>query len=258
MTMPKIVLGLALAALAQMACAQARADVIIAPVAGTTTMSEAFPLANAYNQNGLSTGYTSGVTDFSSYIASDPRHTSWFENDWIATSSTGYVILDLGAEYDLDQIAVWNFGGPYGSTDYSTLQFTLEISADAAFTSPTLVGTYNLDVYGAPSTNPAQVFSFTSVTGQYVRLSGFVANAGGAPALGEVAFGAQSTTSVPEPGAMAMLIGGLASPCLLVLRRRMRWKPAGSQQSRKPLRRVQPGGLPSCLDGRPIGAHARG
>jgi hypothetical protein len=178
---------------------RARAGVIVSPVSGTTTMGEAFPLSHAFDQSGLSPHFTSGVTDFTSYIAGDPRHDSEPGNDWVSNTTTGVAVFDLGRVMNLDSVAIWNFGGLGGTLTFAITRVTLEASLDASFSNPTNLGTFNLSVFA--TTNPAQVFSFPSVDAEFVRLRDFQSNGAPAIGLGEIAFDA---APAPEPSTLTL------------------------------------------------------
>src|SRR5262245_17023920 len=67
-------LGLLALALA-LTPAQARAGVILQPASASTDMGTVFGSPdNVRNQSGLNSGYTSGATDFDSYVAGNPTH----------------------------------------------------------------------------------------------------------------------------------------------------------------------------------------
>ena len=73
--------------------------------------SAAVDIGNIIDQSGLSSGYTSGVTDFDTYLGGNPEHTlDALDNEWFASSgvTSGIVDFDLGGVYSLDRIAVWN------------------------------------------------------------------------------------------------------------------------------------------------------
>lgn len=161
-------------------------------------------LTETFNQAGLSSGYTSGVTDFDTYIASAPTHTDTFSGfEWFSDFGTtsASVTYNLGASLTLDAMALWNeeISG-IGLLDllYSTdgTTFTSLLSGVAPVDNP--AGIY-----------PAEVFPFGAVTAQYIRLDMSrcpQANPGGFPAcaIGEVAFRA-ADNNVPEPGTMALV-----------------------------------------------------
>jgi hypothetical protein len=181
-------------------------NVIIAPVSATTTMGEEHPIAHSFDQSGLSTGYVSGVTDFDSYIAGNPTHTSAPGTDWASLQVAGQADFDLGSQYVIDRAVVWNFN--FAATLELAIQSVHIITAvDAAFTSGVVDhGIYNLDTFTDP--NPAQVLFATPTQAQFVRLTDFISN--GIPQDGDprIALGELAFRQVPEPntGMLALLI----------------------------------------------------
>lgn len=196
-------------ALALMAPAPAFAGAILAPVGAVIDLGGPGydDIVNTYNQSGLSIGYTSGVTDFDSYIASNPTHSflavnEWFSNFPIISPTFVSVTYDLGAARTLDGLALWNEDG--------VGMGTLRLSYSLDGTSYNSLGMY------APINNPdgvdypAQVFGFSDFSAQFVRVE-----LGGCPApdrwcaLGEVAFRqVSSAPAVPEPTTWAMMLAG--------------------------------------------------
>lgn len=79
---------------------QSFASTIVAPVTAVATSEfisasgKDFSIANTINQHGLSLPYINGVTDFDSYLASQPTHTSvaddneWFSQDFSTSSQS--------------------------------------------------------------------------------------------------------------------------------------------------------------------------
>jgi hypothetical protein len=66
---------------------------------------------DTFNHNGLLSGYTSGVTNFDAYIATNPLHTSTFAGfEWFgnAGTTTATVTYDLGSVRSFDRLALWN------------------------------------------------------------------------------------------------------------------------------------------------------
>src|SRR5262245_6199090 len=91
----------------------ARAGVILQPASVSTDMGTGLGSPNrVINQSGLSAGYTSGVTDFDTYIARKPTHNSSDgRNIWGSDfSNTGNFDFDLGGTYAIGAFALWNYG----------------------------------------------------------------------------------------------------------------------------------------------------
>ncbi len=181
-------------------------------------------ISSTHDQYGLLTDYESGVTDFDTYIASNPLHVwdfsvvdagttyyyEWFSNFGSTTASVSY---DLGEVYDLHGLALWNEDGNgigklniLGSIDGITW---------------TALGS------GLSPTNHAQgqdygadVFSWSTITARYVKLEASQCPSSATwvgCSIGEVAFNA---TAVPEPSSIAMAGLGLAVVGAVAARRR--------------------------------------
>jgi hypothetical protein len=176
-------------------------------------------LAETFNQNGLLTGYTAGVTDFDTYIAGNPIHSLVFaNNEWFSNqgSTSASVTYDLGSSRTFDALALWN-------EDFAGIgALALSTSSDGVTFAPLVAGllpadnTNNVD-YGA------DVFSFGPVSAQYVRFD--MTNCPQQPAgfdscaIGEVAFRATTVNGVPEPG--ILMLTSLALFGLVLARRRL-------------------------------------
>ena len=93
----------------------ATASVILSPTAvvGNTmgTGVNGGSTANIINQTGLSSGFVSGVTDFSAYLATGPIHETNDEfNAWAGENGPvlGDLDFDLGSTFLLSSLALWS------------------------------------------------------------------------------------------------------------------------------------------------------
>ncbi len=180
------------------------AGVILSPTAviGNTIGTSAGNINNTINQSGLSVGFTSGVTDFTTYIAGNPTHAGpGPSNAWSApsTSLPGNIDFDLGGLFNIFQSALWTSFQGFGINN-----FDISIGSLLDFSDAVLVGNFN-----ASESNPiaVQVFN-TPLTGRYVRLG---INSNHSPNVNvnfsEIAF---DVASVPEPTTLALMGLGLA------------------------------------------------
>lgn len=193
------------------------ASVIVSPVSILNSPSASpggtgtgFQAINAINQSGLTINFTSGVTGFDPYIASNPIHTNFSQSmEWFAaTGETSETLdLDLGSTINLGLLVLWN------EETYGVGNVEVFSSTDATFTSMTSLGSFS-PIDNPLGTYPAEVFDMTDASTRYVRMT-FTSVSGSVPiSVGEIAFG----TAVPEPSSAALL--GLVSLGLLFRRSR--------------------------------------
>lgn len=211
MSTRQFVMTVAVALAAITAGKNAQAAPIIAPTAGTIDAGgPGFgSLSDTFNQAGLLTGYTAGVTDFDTYIAGDPQEDFVFAgHEWFSNQGTNSatVTYDMGSVVGVDRLALWNEDASgIGLLDlsYSSDGVTFTSLASGLTPANNLI---NND-YGP------EVFSFAATQLRYVRFdmsrcpqapdAGFEACA-----IGEVAF---RSAEVPEPALLLLLSGGLAA-----------------------------------------------
>jgi hypothetical protein len=186
------------------AITQAEATQIIQPQSASTTLGEFGPfiLDNAINQSGLSTTYTSGVTEFASYLSGNP--TQSFSVSWIGSSSApGSVTFDLGNVFDLDGMAMWGTAGVTSVKDFDL--FASLTGVDGSFVS---LGSFVQNFESGADT--AQVFNFNTTTAQFIRMDITDSyQASNSVGIGEVAFRTADVT--PEPVPEPMTIFGAAT-----------------------------------------------
>lgn len=235
-----VALGFACAACSS----QAIASTIVAPV--TSDASSEFPVSpdfdgsieNTINQSGLSSGYDSGVTDFDTYLASEPEHTSdangneWFSENFGANSVAGLTVTyGFSALTSINGFALWNedFAGlgntllqySVNGSAYTDLMTILPVPSE--FAQP-----------GEEVPYLAQVFSFSLTEMLFFRL--VIADCPGPPpsesifrgcGIGEVAFSAElspvdNNPVVPLPAALP-LFGSALGFFVWMGRRRKRY-----------------------------------
>lgn len=192
-------------------------------------------LADTYNQNGLTTKFVSGATDFDAYLSLNPTHTTTFaNNEWFSNYGTqsATVTYDLGSVRSIDRLALWN-------EDASGIgRLNLLYSTDNINFSSLASG---LSPFDHPNSDyRADVFSFAQTNARYVRLEASSCSQSNtsvvfaACAIGEVAFSIgnvatsvpnrfaanASVPAVPEPFTiMGTLIGSTA---VLKIRKRLK------------------------------------
>jgi PEP-CTERM motif len=189
------------------------AGTILSPVAIVTNTAGEFAAGDAahvIDHSGLATGFTNGVTDFATYIATAPSHTFLYSGfEWFSSQGvhSGFFVFDLGATYNLLHVADWN-------DEFSGLtNLTVSTCANAACASPVAIGG------GAPTNWPstvtsytADVFTLSGASSRYVRvdMTGPQANfLYDGLSMGEIAFDV-TPARVPEPASLLLIGAGLS------------------------------------------------
>ena len=188
--------------------ASLRADVIMSAqsVISAPAISGVGSWNAAINQSGLATPYTSGVTDFAAYIASNPLHTGNNASTAYTSSEPVFsVALDLGQPVYITQMAIWNCR--FNASGWRDI--SIATSSDPAFATSTSVGSFTLTFVGSAGGDPvpAQVLDVQDSAARYVRITVQNRYSGGSGTeVSEIAFGGV----IPAPGAAALLgMGGV-------------------------------------------------
>ena len=175
-------------------------------------------LTETFNQAGLSATYTSGVTDFDTFVGST-THTYLFAGyEWFSNSGTtsAAVTYDLGSSKTINKMALWN----EESSGIGLLD--LSVSLDGIVFASLAAGLTPTDNANSVTSYGADVFSFVATAFRYIRLdmSRCPQPDGDFPScsIGEVAF--NQVSAVPVPAALPLLATALGALGFVARRRK--------------------------------------
>lgn len=174
-----------------------------------------FELEDAINQSGLSIGYTSGVTDFSTYTATATHDSAGSLNSGFTdTGGLPQVFsFDLGAETWIDGFAFWEVDNIGSVTEF---ELFADDNNDFSDGSSASLGSFLVDANGSGLL--AQIGSFSSVSTQFIHLNATLP-VGLFDGIGEFAF-RSSVSVVPLPAAFPLYGAGIAVMGFMVWRRK--------------------------------------
>lgn len=206
------------------------AGIIFSPesaIAGSTYGNDPhFGIENVIDQSGLYSTFVSGVTDFDSYIASNPLHNylapdkEWFggkKGIVVAGGRVYYpkdtVTFNLGNTYEMDKFALWNEenGGVRAAKIFASLNgvdFSEILNINP--TGNQFQNNGSGEDHGFDYS--AEVFLFSGVvTAKYLRFDMTCPNGNSIYAgcsMGEIAFSqyGSSVVSAPEPSTLAIFV----------------------------------------------------
>lgn len=202
---------------ATLASGSANAGAILQAVGASSSVGS-FPFGGDYDishtidQSTLSTPYTSGVTDFDSYVGSTAHLGAggaseiWYSPEGAITAT---IVFDLGGSYALDGFALW---ADWQGVGQGVNEFRLSASSESSFTSSTLLGDFQATdgpgfVIGAAS-NFGQTFGFAETNASFIQMEIFSNHGATFPVVGfgEAAFRLADT--VPGPASLPLLFAG--------------------------------------------------
>ena len=143
------------------------AGFMLQPVNVTSNVENTPPTA-LIDQAGLSSGYTSRITNFDTYLALNPTHNG--ENfGWLTSLNVtaAQLTFDLGGLNPIESLAIWNSGiAVLGIKDFSILA-----SNDSSFLTSVNLGSFTaISPLGTHTATLPQVFSFAPISASFIRL----------------------------------------------------------------------------------------
>lgn len=221
--MKKSTLAWLLATLALIAVQNpAEAGIIRSPTAAVAASGSLFGSPNdTINQSGLSSGFTSGVTDFDTYDPTNVSHAGGFSGVWISGNGfltpPQFMTYDLGSSFAIERVAFWQQGGT--GSQINAFEIFADDDGSPVDDLGTSIGAFNPTM----GTTFGQVFNITDVSTQFLhmRITSGQHGTSTRPAIGEFAVDQTvASTPVPEPSTYALFLTGLAAVGIMNRRRK--------------------------------------
>jgi len=168
--------------------------------------SSTYDIDNTIDQSGLSSTFISGVDDFDSFLGLTPTHVSSAPNyEWFSQGSvsSAWITYDLGSIFNLNAIALWveeswaphssvSFKSSLDGVTYNTITSNITLPTNAPY----------------PAAYPSTRYDFSITSARYFMID-FGACSSSGCSLGEIAFSATTSDSVPEPSTLAIFVLGM-------------------------------------------------
>lgn len=186
------------------------ASVIVSPINIINNSLGEFPGYSddrMIDQSGLSTGFTSGVTDFDTYISTNPTHLSTNSSRSYASPisvTSGVIDFDLGSIFTVNDFVMWG-DNSLTSTSRGPKDFALYASMSSDFSGAINLGSFTSATPPIPTNIPAEVFSFAATSARYIRLEIINSHGDG----NNINIGEIAVSAIPIPAAAWLFGSGL-------------------------------------------------
>lgn len=142
-----------------------------------------------------------------------PGGTMWMESN--GDKTTGSIVYDLGAIYNVDKFRVWNYN-ENGLSNRSMNRVEVTYGETVALGN-TIASITNFAQSPGANGYTGEEFTFATVSARYFRIESFSNYGGSETGLSEIQFNEADPVAIPEPTSTALLgLGALA----LIMRRR--------------------------------------
>ena len=157
-----------------------------------------------FDQSGLQTPYTSGVTDFDTYNPAAVVNTGNAGASWFGQEFTpGFTDFDLGQSELVTQLVTWTFAQ---GTDNQTGIIDVLISDDPTFSADSSAGFFTIQDNSDGTQTLGQVFDVIDTQGRYIRIDHLLSQGGTFRGGSEIAFATASAVPEPLPASMIVML----------------------------------------------------